>query len=112
MKALMILPLLGCAWLAGCGDSGSSSSQSSRNPAAAPAEYLGALAKAEQKAVKTVDLTALTKAIEMFQVDQGRWPKDLNELVSQKYIPRIPDAPVGQKIAYDAATGTVKLEAQ
>jgi len=70
------------------------------------------MAKAKQNAVKTVDISALTKAIEMFQVDQGRFPKDLNELVTMKYISRIPDAPVGKKLVYDANAGTVKVVAQ
>jgi hypothetical protein len=45
-------------------------------------------------------------------VDQGRYPKDLNELVSEKFIPRIPDAPAGMKIVYDANAGTVKVVKQ
>ena len=110
---MLPIPIVCCVLLAGCGDSGSSSSgTSSGNPLTAPADYLGAMGKAKQSAVKTVDVAALTKAIQMFQVDQGRLPKDLNELVAMKYIPKIPDAPFGKKIVYNATAGTVKVVAQ
>jgi hypothetical protein len=39
-------------------------------------------------------------------------PKDLNELVTEKYMPKLPDAPAGSKIEYDAKTGTVKIVKQ
>ena len=45
----------------------------------------------------------------MFQVDKGRYPKDLNELVTEKYIPEIPDAPYGSKIVYDSNNGSVRV---
>ncbi len=45
----------------------------------------------------------------MFNVENGRNPKDLNELVEKKFIPRIPAAPYGMKLEYDAATGKVKV---
>jgi hypothetical protein len=112
MKAIVISTFVGCALLTGCGDSSSSSGSSSGNPADAPAEYVGALAQAKQKAVKTADLSSVTKAIQMFQVDEGRLPKDLNELVEKKYLPKIPDAPLGTKLSYDANTGTVKVVPQ
>ena len=75
----------------------------------APVDYLRAAGKAQQSAVKTVDTSSLNRAIQMFNVDQGRNPKDLNELVEGKYLPRIPDAPYGMKLVYDANTGTVKV---
>lgn len=82
------------------------------NPLNAPADYGKALVKAQTSAEKTVDLAALTKAIEMFQLDQGRLPKDLNELVTGKFIRQMPPAPPGMKIVYDANTGEVKVVRQ
>jgi hypothetical protein len=79
------------------------------NPLNAPADYGKALVKAQTSAEKTVDLAALTKAIELFQVDKGRLPKDLDELVAGKFIRQMPPAPPGMKITYDAATGEVKV---
>jgi hypothetical protein len=72
-------------------------------------DYLGALVKAQQSAVKTVDVSSLDKAIQMFEADKGRFPKDLDELVKEKVIPKIPDAPNGMKFVYDANAGTVKV---
>jgi len=81
-------------------------------PQNAPAGYLGALNKGQQTAIKTIDTTSVDKAIQMFAVENGRNPKSLNELVEQKYLPKIPDAPYGTKLVYDAGSGTVKVVSQ
>ncbi len=114
MKSSLILCLAAATILAGCGGdsskpAGNQPSANSSSPADAPAGYLGAAVKAQQAAVKTVDTTSLQKAIQMFNVDEGRYPKDLNELVDKKYMPKIPDVPVGTKLAYDSQAGTVKV---
>ncbi len=116
MKLRLSLSLAALAVLAGCGgktDSTASATNSAAtggNPLEAPADYLRAVSKGQQNAVKTVDTTSLTKAIQLFNVDQGRNPTDLNELVQKKYIPQIPPAPVGMKLVYDASAGTVTVE--
>lgn len=104
--------------LAGCDDSSNKTPASTNavsrgsSPASAPADYVGALGKGQQSAVKTVDTTRLNQAIQMFNVDHNRNPKDLNELVTEKYLPQIPAAPNGMKIVYDANAGTVKVVRQ
>ena len=65
--------------------------------------------KNQQAAVKTIDTTSLDQAIQLFSVQNGRNPKDLNELVEQKFIPKIPETPFGTKLVYDASAGTVKI---
>ena len=45
----------------------------------------------------------------MFNVEKGRNPKDLNELVRRSSFPKIPAAPYGMKLEYDAAAGKVKV---
>jgi hypothetical protein len=113
MKALISISLLASVLLVGCGNGGSGSSgTSSGNPVTAPADYLGSITKAQQNAVKTVDVAALTQAIQMFQAEQGRLPKDLNELVTMKYMAKIPTPPAGKKITYDTNSGAVKIVAQ
>jgi len=79
------------------------------SPLSAPADYVGALGKAQQTAVKTADVTSLNQAIQMFNVEQGRNPKDLNELVEKKFIPKLPETPRGMKLDYDATAGKVKV---
>ena len=102
--------------LGGCGEksgsSGGGTNTTSSNPLNAPADYVGALGKAQQNAVKTADTTSINKAIQMFTVDQGRNPKDLNELVEKKYLPQIPTPPAGMKLDYDANAGTVRVVKQ
>lgn len=73
----------------------------------APTEYLGAAANAQQKAVKTVDVASLNSAVQLFNVQEGRNPKDLSELVEKNYLPSLPAAPAGSKFSYDASSGKV-----
>lgn len=79
------------------------------NPLTAPADYLGAAAKAQKTAVRVVDTVSLNQAVQLFNAQEGRYPKDLNELVVEKYLPRIPQAPAGSKITYNPQTGEVKV---
>jgi hypothetical protein len=117
LRWLLLAPLL---LAAGCGDNsnkpatpgGTNATAADGSPLNAPADYLRGLASGKQSAVKTVDTTSLDKAIQLFNVDRGRNPKDLDELAQQKYIPKIPDAPYGMKLVYDADAGTVKVVPQ
>lgn len=118
MKTLLsILAVCVAVSLVSCSKESSPQIQSTNAPTSsttpdAPGGYLGGLAKGQQNAVKTVDTASLNQAIQLFHVDKGRFPKDLNELVAEKFIPKIPDAPVGMKIVYDAGSGTVKVVKQ
>jgi hypothetical protein len=118
MKTSFCLSLAASLLLIGCGGSSDKPAQPTNgaaggsSPLSAPADYVGALGKAQQTAVKTVDTTSLNQAVQMFNVEHGRNPKDLNELVAEKYIPKIPAAPYGMKLEYDATTGKVKVVKQ
>ena len=115
MKIKLLLPSIIGVWLiAGCGDksssgAGTNSTSGGGSIATAPADYLNAAVKGQQKAVKVVDTASLNKAIQLFNVDKGRYPKDLNELVQDKFIPQIPDVPYGSKLSYDANSGEVRV---
>src|SRR2546427_3666198 len=113
------LSVLTASLLLGCGQKSDQPATPTTNPASAggspltaPVDYLRAVGKAQQSAVKTVDTTSLNQAIQLFNVEKGRNPKDLNELVAQKFIPRIPDAPYGMKLDYDAQAGKVSVVKQ
>ncbi len=118
MKIPLILCLAAFLALVGCGESSDQPTQTTNgatggsSPLSAPADYVGALGKAQQTAAKTADTASLNKAIQMFNVENGRYPKDLNELVEKKMIPAIPPAPRGMKLDYDAAAGKVKVVAE
>jgi hypothetical protein len=79
------------------------------NPLTAPADYLGAASKAQKAAAKTVGMASLDQAIKMFSGQEGRLPKNLDELVSSGTLSRLPDAPNGMKFDYDPATGAIKV---
>lgn len=82
------------------------------NPITAPVDYVGAAVKAEQTALKKIDTASITSAIQLFNAQEGRFPKDLDELVQQKYIPKLPALPPGMKFKYDAAKGEVSVVKQ
>ena len=112
MKLLCLLSTAALL-IAGCGQASDkpapATNSSSGNPLNAPADYLRGLGRAQQSAVKTVDTTSLNQAIQLFNVEKGRNPRDLNELVEQKFIPQIPAAPYGTKLVYDASSGKVSV---
>lgn len=117
MKSIFFLMVATSLFLAGCGEKSNPSAQTTNaatggSVLTAPVDYLGAVAKAHQSAVKTVDTVSLNQAIEMFNVDKGRFPKDLNELVTEKFIPKLPTPPYGTKLEYDANAGKVKVVKQ
>jgi hypothetical protein len=128
MKAFsFLLPLLAAGLLVtGCGNSGSTKSiqatntttttnatpnYNTGNPITAPVDYLGAVGQAKQYSVKQIDLAYLHEAVQQFNAAEGRYPKDLNELIPN-YVGKMPQAPFGSKIVYDPNTGEVKVVKQ
>ena len=82
---------------------------SSGNPLTAPVDYLGTVVRTKQNAERTVDTVGLQQTINLFQAQEGRLPKDLNELVGPNYLSRLPAPPVNMKFDYDPANGQVKV---
>ena len=93
------------------GDTNSVSKNDSGNPLTAPADYLGAVVDAKKHSEKVIDVSALNQAIQLFNVQEGRLPKNLDELVPN-YIGKLPPTPFGTKLVYDATAGTVKVVSQ
>ncbi len=89
--------------LSGCGDHATPSAQTVN-----PADVNNPLVNAKRTADKTIDVAYINQAIQLFNVQEGRLPKDLSELVP-KYIAKLPDAPLGYKISYDAVKGEVSV---
>ncbi len=117
MKTHFCLSIAACCFIVGCGGKSEKPAQSlattnGSSPTETPAGYLGGLVKGQQKAVKTVDTASLIQAIQLFNVDKGRNPKDLNELVQEKYIQELPSAPFGMKLDYDPNSGKVTVTRQ
>jgi hypothetical protein len=121
MRFLALVSTAALLGMTGCGDSSATkppaasatnTADSGSSPLTAPVDYLDSLNKGQRSAERTVETASITKAIELFHVENGRFPKDLNELVTEKFLPQIPAPPRGMKITYDADTGKVKVAAQ
>jgi len=102
MKALpaVLLSMAAAFLLAGC-DAGSNSQPPPVNPADVTNNTL---VNSKRTADKTIDVSYINQAIQLYNVQEGRLPKTLDELVP-RYIAKIPDAPFGYKITYDATKG-------
>ena len=125
--SFLLPPLAAGFLLAGCGSSDSSKSAkttnttntttnttpnyASGNPITAPMDYLGAVVQAKKYSEKQIDLAYLNQAVQQFNAAEGHYPKDLNELMPN-YVGKIPQAPYGSKIVYDASSGTVTVVKQ
>jgi hypothetical protein len=90
----------------GCGDQSASPAKEIN-----PADVNNPLVNAKRTADKTIDTVSLNNAIQLFNVQEGRLPKDLQELVP-KYVGKIPEPPLGYKIVYDATKGEVSVVRQ
>ena len=116
MKAFNFLLILAAAacFVTGCGDSSKSgtSANTVSNLVDAPLNYVGAVVQAQKYSEKQIDLAYVNQAIQQFQAGEGRLPKDLNEMVAMHYLGKIPVAPYGYKIVYDATAGAIKVVKQ
>jgi hypothetical protein len=123
MKPSFLISVAVGLLLAGCGKNNSSphpqgtntsqttNTTSSAQPAPSSADYLGTLMRADKSAVKTIDVSYLNEAVQLFNTQEGRLPKDLNELVPN-YVGKLPATPYGTKLDYDSNTGQVKVVPQ
>lgn len=107
---------LTAAWLlaSACGESNKSAPEGAsggggQNPITAPVDYIGAVGRAQKTAEKTVDLATVQRAVQMFHAMEDRYPKDLQELVNQRYLPSLPVPPAGMRMHYNPASGQVRI---
>lgn len=114
MKTPILLLVATSAMLAGCGDNSKTSQAVKQvdNVVSAPVNYVGATVQAEKYSQKQIDLAFVNQAIQQFQAGEGRLPKDLEEMVALHYLGKIPEAPYGYKIIYDATAGSIKVVKQ
>jgi hypothetical protein len=112
---LMVLGLAALFGAAGCEQKSAdkkapaTNAASSGNPITAPVDYLGAAAQAKRVSEKTVDLAALRQAIQLFYAQEDRYPRDLQELVNEKYLGALPPPPAGMQFKYNPANGEVSI---
>jgi hypothetical protein len=106
-STLLLLPVV-CLLAGGCGQQ-SKPAKVGDNPLSAPADYVGAINKAQKKAVKTLATASLDEAIKVFVAQENRNPKNLEELVTSGTLQKLPAPPNGMKFDYNPDTGTVKV---
>ena len=112
MKLLPFLLLAGLLAVSGCGNNQSSSPQTTNAAVPTPPagnNYGSVLANSQNLALSVVDTSSLKQAIQLFNAQEGRYPKDLDELVTTHMIGKIPPAPRGKKFDYNADTGEIKI---
>jgi len=117
MKLSLCISALLALFLVGCGEKSGPAAAPTNAPAAssgsaltAPVDHLKSAVNAHQDMVKTVDTAALNKAIQLFQVQEGRLPQDLNELAAKKYIAEVPHPPAGYRLSYNQTKGVVTVD--
>ena len=101
-------------FLAGCGDSSKKTAQAVNavsNVVDAPLNYVGAVVQAQKYAEKTIDVSYVNQDIQMFNASEGRYPKDLQEMIPN-YLAKMPVVPYGYKLVYDTNSYTVKVVKQ
>ena len=98
---------------AGCGDSSKSGTTANTvsNVVTAPVNYVGAVVQAQKYSEKQIDLAYVNQAIQQFQAGEGRTPTNLQEMIPT-YLGKMPEAPFGYKIVYDATAGAIKVVKQ
>lgn len=79
------------------------------NPLTAPVDYIGAVGAAKRMADRTTVTISLDKAVQSFYAGEDRYPSNLNELVTSRYLPTLPAPPYGTQFEYDPTTGRVGL---
>jgi uncharacterized lipoprotein YajG len=114
MKRSLFLLVASGLLLAGCGKKDSAQKPASTNQASAslitaPADYVSALGQAKRVSEKVIDTAALNQTIQLFYAQEDRFPKDLNELVTMRYLSSLPKPPYGMKFQYDARAGQMKV---
>jgi hypothetical protein len=107
MKAFFLILVAAGLLLTGCDKSKYGSVQDNKKAL----DYGNTLVNAKKTADKTIDVAALNQEVQLFNVQEGRYPKTLEEL-TPGYVAKIPVAPLGYKIEYDATKGEVKVVKQ
>src|SRR5688572_33491952 len=85
---------------------------SSGNPITAPVDYLGAVNQARKTAVGRIDIASLQNAINLFNAQEDRYPRDLNELAQKRFVQAVPELPAGSRFVYNAQTGEIRIVRQ
>ncbi len=113
-ETFLVIVVVSAGLLAGCGKKEAdpqkepTNAAASGNPITAPVDYLGAVGNAKKHAEKVIDTTSVSKAIDLFNAQEDRFPTNLNELVTSHHLPAVPTLPQGMKYQYNPQTGQIR----
>ncbi len=108
MKTIFLMLIAAGLVLTGCGKNSKYGTVQDTKKAM---DYGNTLVNSKKTADKTIDVSFLNQAVQLFNTQEGRYPKTLEELVPN-YVAKIPPVPIGYKIEYDATKGEVKVVPQ
>jgi hypothetical protein len=105
----LFVSIAAAMFLAGCGKNPSATKtfNAVSNVVDAPLNYVGAVVQAKKYSENVIDVSYINQDIQMFNASEGRYPKDLQEMVPE-YLGKIPAVPFGYELVYDTNTWTVK----
>lgn len=72
-------------------------------------KYGRTMATVKKSTEVKMDLITVNNAILAFQADRGENPASLDELVTEKFLPKLPPLPAGKKYSYNPQTGEAKV---
>ncbi len=73
-------------------------------------KYGGVMGSALKKSKAMDDVLYMKNKINTFQIQEGRYPYSLNELVEKQYLEKLPEPPKGATFHYDASTGKIEVK--
>jgi hypothetical protein len=115
MKILPVSLVAAALLLAGCGEKAGQKTTEAVNAVSnvvdAPLNYVSAVVQAKKHAENVIDVSYINQDIQMFNASEGRYPKDLQELIPN-YLGKMPEVPLGYKLVYDTNSYTVKAVPQ
>ena len=100
---LSINTLLVAGFIIGCGKSAPLTASEKDK------DYAEVLEKSRKNLTDDRNLEQIVKAIRLFQVEIGRSPTNLSEVVQFHYLPELPEAPEGLIYHYENKTGNIQL---
>jgi hypothetical protein len=79
------------------------------SPQADPTNQLSSPVRSGRRPARTLESVALEKAIQRFNIQEQRFPKDLEELVTKGFVSALPENPPGGRYVYDPTNGQLLL---
>ncbi|MGC8977042.1 MAG: hypothetical protein ACP5OB_05400 [Candidatus Ratteibacteria bacterium] len=106
MKNIILVFILPIFILSGC----SKKKKEELTPLNAPLKYGETIGRAMKKAKAMDSVLYLKNKINTFQIQEGRYPNSLDELVQKGYIDKLPSPPEGMQFFYNPKTGEVSVK--